>query len=148
VTLRYLYGTTPNVSGLVKDSSPLALPLENTIADVTITEMLLPDVSINQAVGQADPTNVSPMNFTVIFSEPVTGFSRSGVTISGTTGGTKTVMVTGGPMTYNVAVIDMTSSGTVIAALSAGAAQDSAGNWNTASTSTDNSVAYDTTVPH
>ena len=36
VTLRYLYGTTPDVSGLVKDNSPLALPLENTTADVAV----------------------------------------------------------------------------------------------------------------
>ncbi len=39
VTLRYLYGMTPDVSGLVKDNSaPLALPLENTTADVTVNE--------------------------------------------------------------------------------------------------------------
>ncbi len=36
VTLRYLYGMTPNVSGLVKDNSPLALPLENTTSSYTI----------------------------------------------------------------------------------------------------------------
>ncbi len=35
-TLRYLYGMTPNVSGLVRDNSPLALPLENTAAPITI----------------------------------------------------------------------------------------------------------------
>jgi hypothetical protein len=38
VTLRYLYGMEPNVSGLVKDNSPLALPLENTTADITVTD--------------------------------------------------------------------------------------------------------------
>ena len=37
VTLRYLYGMTPNVSGLVKDNSPLALPLENTTATITVS---------------------------------------------------------------------------------------------------------------
>jgi hypothetical protein len=36
-TLRYLYGMTPVVSGLVKDNSPLALPLENTTSDLTFT---------------------------------------------------------------------------------------------------------------
>ena len=39
VTLRYLYGTQPNVSGLVKDDSPLALPLENTTGSVTVPNM-------------------------------------------------------------------------------------------------------------
>jgi len=122
-------------------------PANNMASDVTTVESTEPTVTVNQAAGQADPTNVSPINFTVIFSEPVTGFSSSGVTISGTAGGTKTVTVTGGPITYDVAVSGMTSSGAVIATISAGVAQDSAGNWNIASTSTDNSVAYDTTVP-
>ena len=39
VTLRYLYGTQPNVSGLVKDDCPLALPLENTTGSVTVSDM-------------------------------------------------------------------------------------------------------------
>ncbi len=42
VTLRYLWGMTPNVSGLVKDNTPLALPLENTTADVTVSSLPLP----------------------------------------------------------------------------------------------------------
>src|SRR5438874_1312327 len=41
-----------------------------------------PAVTINQAAGQADPTNNSPINFTAVFSEPVSGFSGAGVTIS------------------------------------------------------------------
>ena len=46
VTLRYLYGTTPNVSGLVKDNSPLALPLENTTASVTVSDATTADFSL------------------------------------------------------------------------------------------------------
>ena len=34
-----------------------------------------PDVTINQAGSQADPTSSSPINFTVVFNEPVTGFA-------------------------------------------------------------------------
>jgi hypothetical protein len=37
VTLRYLWGTTPVVTGLVKDNSGLALPLENSTADITVS---------------------------------------------------------------------------------------------------------------
>src|SRR5256885_788798 len=109
-----------------------------------------PAVTINQAAGQVDPTNSSPINFTAVFSEPVSGFSGAGVTISGTAGGTKTATVSGGPSTYNVAVSGMSSAGTVIASIPAGVAQDAAGNPNTASTSTDNSVSFtppDTTPP-
>ena len=46
VTLRYLYGTTPNVSGLVKDDSPLALPLEGTTGSVTVTDAAAADFSV------------------------------------------------------------------------------------------------------
>ena len=42
VTLRYLYGVSPNVSGVVKDNSQLALPLENTAASIAVS-------SVNQA---------------------------------------------------------------------------------------------------
>ena len=41
----------------------------------------------------------------------------------------------------------MNGSGTVIAAVPAGAATDAAGNGNTASTSTDATVTYDITAP-
>jgi len=98
-----------------------------------------PTVTINQAAGQADPTDSVPINFTVVFNEPVTGFSSGDVTLSGTAGAT-TVLVTGSGTTYNVAVSGITSIGTVIASIPAGVAIDAAGNSNTASTSTDNSV--------
>ena len=40
-----------------------------------------PSVTINQAAGQADPTSASPINFTVTFSETVTGFTTGDVTL-------------------------------------------------------------------
>ncbi|HYR12604.1 MAG TPA: N,N-dimethylformamidase beta subunit family domain-containing protein, partial [Mycobacterium sp.] len=116
-----------------------------TSAPVTVTvfnDTTPPSVTINQAASQADPTNSSPINFTAVFSEPVSGFSGAGVAISGAAGGTKTVTVSGGPSTYNVAVSGMTTTGTVLASIPAGVAQDAAGNLNTASTSTDNSVTF------
>ncbi len=82
-----------------------------------------------------------------MFSEPVSGFTGTGVTLSGTAGGSKTVTLSGGPSTYTVAVSGMSTAGTVIATIAAGVAQDAAGNLNTASTSTDNSVSFDATAP-
>lgn len=105
-----------------------------------------PTVTINQAAAQVDPTNASPINFTVIFSEPVTNFATGDVTLSGTAGAT-TATVTGSGTTYNVAVSGMAGSGTVIASLSAGVASDAAGNLSTASTSADKTVTYDVTAP-
>jgi hypothetical protein len=110
------------------------------ISDVT-PDTTPPSVTINQAAGQLDPTSSSPINFTVVFSEPVTGFDSSDVLLGGTAGAT-TCVVTGSGTTYNVAVSGMTQSGTVTATVRAGAAQDAAGNLSLASTSTDNTVSY------
>src|SRR5206468_870278 len=121
-----------------------------TSAPVTVTvfnDTTQLSVTIDQAAGQADPTSASPINFTAVFSEPVSGFTGTGVTISGTAGGIKTATVSGGPSTYNVAVSGMSSAGTVIASIPAGVAQDAAGNPNTASTSTDNSVTFNFVSP-
>jgi hypothetical protein len=48
VTLRYLYGMRPNATNLVKDNSPLALPLENTTADIP------GDVNVDGLVNSTD----------------------------------------------------------------------------------------------
>ena len=104
-----------------------------------------PSATINQAALQADPASTSPVNFTVVFSEPVTGFAAGDVSISGTAGAT-TAAVTGSGTTYNVAVSGMTATGTVFASIPAGAAYDSAGNASTASTSSDNTVTFNYTV--
>jgi serine protease AprX len=98
-------------------------------------------VTINQAEGQTDPTNTSPVNFTVIFTEAVDSFTAENVTIAGIAD-SPNVEVTGGPTTFNVAVSSMTSGETVTASIEASVAQDAAGNGNSASTSTDNTVTY------
>ena len=102
-----------------------------------------PSVTINQAVGQADPTSTSPINFTVVFSSPVTGFATGDVTITGNAGGTKTATVTGNGTTYNVAVSGMTTAGTVIADVPAGVANATGGGLpNLVSTSIDKTVTW------
>jgi hypothetical protein len=114
---------------------------DNTVAFNGI-DVTPPSVTVEQAVGQADPTGTSPINFTVTFSENVANFVTGDVTLAGTAGAT-TATVTGGPTVYNVAVSGMTVNGTVIASVAAGVATDAAGNPNTASTSVDNSVTFD-----
>ena len=100
-----------------------------------------PSVTINQAAAQPDPTAASPINFTVVFNETVTGFVTGDVTLAGTAGAT-TATVTGSGTTYNVAVSGMTANGTVIATIAAGVAVDAGGNPNAASTSSDNTVTF------
>jgi len=133
--------TTGPISVTTADSTA------SSAGSFTVGDTTPPTVTIDQAAGQVDPTNSSPINFTAVFSEPVSGFTGTGVTISGTAGGIKTATVSGGPSTYNVAVSGMSSAGTVIASIPAGVAQDAAGNPNTASTSTDNSVTFNFVSP-
>src|SRR5438093_6594439 len=97
--------------GTLWTSDPVTVTVSNDITRPTVT--------INQAASQADPTSTSPINFTAAFSEPVSGFTGTDVTLSGTAGGTKTVTVSGGPSTYNVAVSGMTSSDAVTSKLEA-----------------------------
>ena len=101
-------------------------------------------VTINKADNQADPTNTSPANFTVTFSEPVTGFTDDDVTISGVTGATKTI--TGSGTTYNVAV-SLPTAGTIVATVPAGVVRNEFGVWNSEATHTHNSVLFDNVAP-
>lgn len=151
---------TVTVSGMTSDGTIIATILAgvahdaaanpnsaSTSTDNTVTyDTTQPTVTINQAAGQADPTEISPIDFTVIFSQAVTGFGNADVTLSGTAGAT-TVSVTGSGTTYNVAVSGMTLSGTVIATIPEDIAQDAAGNLNLASTSTDNTVTFNIVAP-
>ncbi len=138
-----------NVPAGVAVNAGLEANLASTTSDNTVVwDNVAPTVTIDQAVAQVDPTSVSPINFTVVFSEAVTGFATGDVSITGTAGGTKTATVSGAGTTYNVAVSGMVSSGTVIANVGAAVATDAAGNGNAASTSTDNTVNWvDNTPP-
>src|SRR5262249_6631606 len=131
--------TATDVAG---NSSPPSSPLDLSI------DTIRPTAIIGQAPGQADPTNGSPVVFVVTFSKPVTGFSAAGVDLSASTGGgTLAAAVAGTGAEYTVTVTGMVGDGTVVATVLADEATDAAGNGNTASTSTDNSVRFDDVDP-
>jgi len=111
-------------------------------------------VTINKAGTQADPTNVAPVLYTVVFNEAVTGFDAADIqlgssTTSGTLAATVTEIALNDGTTYEVSVSGMTGTGNVIATVRNNAAKlVSDGTTNTAaSTSTDNSIRYDITPP-
>src|SRR5205823_349529 len=122
--------------GLGDSSGTLAVSIAPPPPPLTVT--------LNQAAGQADPTNASLVAFTVVFSAPVSDFTTGDVTLAGSAGAT-TAAVSGSGTTYTVAVSGMTQAGTVLATVAAGVAHDTNGTPNAASTSTDNSVTYSTT---
>jgi len=122
----------------------------STSTDNTVTfgSASTPTVTINQAAGQVDPTNASPIAFAVQFNQPVTGFEGTDINFTGSTvGGTLVANVSGSGGTYTVTVTGMTGTGTVVAAIPAGAAQNAFGTGNAASTSSDNSVTFDGFAP-
>lgn len=113
-------------------------------SSVTVTSTR-PDVTVNQAADQADPTNTSPIRFTATFSEPVTDFTAGKVTLGGTASG-MSASVSGSGAAYTISVT-ASGTGTVTASIAANTVHDANGVGNTASTSTDNSVTYDVTLP-
>jgi hypothetical protein len=120
----------------------------STDNSVTFGDTAAPTVTINQAAGQADPTTVLPVRFTVVFSEPIATatFTPSDITSSGTAAGiTWTITNSGDNRTFTVSATGVTAGGTIIPSISASRVTDVAGNLNLASTSTDNSVSF--TIP-
>jgi hypothetical protein len=113
---------------------------------LVVSDTTRPSVTVNKSAGQADPSDTSPITFAIVFSEPVTGFTSSDATLSGTAGATNKVL-TGSEATYTLTVSGMVTAGTVVVSVPANVAQDAAGNLNFASTSTDNSVSWAPPTP-
>ncbi len=154
--------TSPIMSGTITATVPAGAAQDaasnNSTAATSIDNVVtfqldttLPTVTIDQAATQVDPTSNSPVRFTATFSEPVTGFAGTDVTLTNATGGTltPTVAATADPLVYDVsvAVAGATTTGAITAAISAATVTDLAGNPNQASTSTDNSVTFEVPVP-
>lgn len=119
----------------------------STSTDNSVTyDVTPPAVTVNQAPAQPDPTNMLPIVYDVVFSEPVTGFGVADVSMIGTALGVA-FGVTGSGTNYSITVTGVSGNGTVVPVIPAGGCQDAAGNGNAPSTSTDNSVTYDTTAP-
>lgn len=136
--------TAPSGSRIAHGDYYIAASGFPTLGGPTVFTNIYPaDVTINQAAGQADPTNVSPILFTAVFSEPVTGFTGTDVNLSASTvGGSLNAVVTqlapNDGTTYQVAVTGMTTAGNVIASIGANVVVEG----NTPSTSSDNLVVW------
>ncbi len=92
-----------------------------------------PSVTINQAVGQADPTNSTTINFTVVFSESVSDFATGDVTLSGTAGASVQggSLATSDNINWTVNIIS-SAAGSISVTVGAGVCSDPAGNTNNA----------------
>ncbi len=102
-------------------------------------------VTLETAAGQNDPADSLPINFTVVFSRPVTGFSSEDVSLAGTampSACTVTETAPNNGTTYNVAVFNLSQSGTVIPTIPANVAHDAQGIANQLSTGVDGVVTF------
>ncbi|MEC8942841.1 MAG: hypothetical protein VYC95_08920, partial [Verrucomicrobiota bacterium] len=103
-----------------------------------------PTVAIDQAAGQDDPAGSSPIEFSVVFSEAVTGFEAVDIDLSASTDtGPLSASVSGSGDTYTVSITGMTSGGLVVISVAKGAANAAAdGAVTEDSVSIDDSVLY------
>ncbi|WP_199247750.1 Ig-like domain-containing protein [[Phormidium] sp. ETS-05] len=83
----YTFTVTPTSQGTVTVNVPAGVANDagnnNNTAATALSrtyDTIAPTVTINQAGGQTDPAPTSPINYTVTFSETVTGFDTSDIT--------------------------------------------------------------------
>lgn len=122
------------------DNVNLTIPGGEDIADLKaiVIDTLAPGVSMSS--GAADPTNGSPIPVTVLFTEPVTGFTIGAIVPGNATAGN----FAGGGASYTFDLTP-TGQGLVTADVGAGVAFDVALNGNTAAAPF--SRTFDTVAP-
>ncbi len=133
-------------AGRVHDVSSNGNTFSSSTDNEVTYDITRPGVEIVLDSGQSDTTNSSPISFVANFSEPVVDFTFSDVNLSGTAGA-NSIAISGGPLSYRIDVSGATNSGTVIIDIAEGIAIDLAGNTNTSSVNTQNTVYYDVTRP-
>ena len=115
-------------------------PLERVVCTFVVAKDGPLTVTINQASWQQDPAvGVSEVYFEVEFSNTVTDFDGSDVTVGGVGYGATVSPLDQVGIRYQVTV-GVWESGQVSASIAAGVVRDISGQWNAASTSTDNVV--------
>lgn len=138
VTVSIPAGAAQDAAG---NPSTASTSTDNTVSFTVDTTQ--PSVTIDQAQQQVDPTTASPILFSVVFSEPVTGFTAADIHFNGSTQQVLlSATVSGSGAQYTVSVTGMAGTGVVVVGIPGGAATDAAGNPSTAATSTDNAVSY------
>ena len=133
---------------------PISLEVQQTdivghssTATTTLQKDTVPlAVAINPANNQSNPTNVTPIKFTITFSKPIneTTFTADDIIVTGSTVQKKLRKITN--TTYELEINNITNGNIVTVHIPAGVITDLAGNSNLISNSTDNSVTYNPTA--
>jgi DNA invertase Pin-like site-specific DNA recombinase len=142
LTVSSAAGSVADVTGNVANMTlPVGANLGNN-SDIVI-DTTAPTVALSTSV--STPTNASPFTVTVTFSEPVSGFDLSDVTVGGVDGTTLGNLQTSDNTTFTFEVTPG-AEGHVLLTVHAAAASDAASNLNNAQSNTLD-ITYDTTVP-
>ncbi|RLC02661.1 MAG: hypothetical protein DRI57_29880, partial [Deltaproteobacteria bacterium] len=135
-------GTIKNTGG---DDADLTLPEPGEADSLSDSNDIVIDTAapgVTLSTTASDPTNTSPFGITITFDEEVTGFGPGDISVGNGTAGGFSNTTAGKVWTAD---ITPSSDGEVTVDISAGAAQDAAGNDNTAATTL--SRTYDGTKP-
>jgi hypothetical protein len=139
----------PNIAANLIQTVGLIDNYASVSFDNLVTLLDLFDVTVEQKIGQLDPAMITPVEFTVVFSEPIdpTTFILTDITQSGSaTGITWNIIDSGDQTTFTLQATAITGEGTLTPSLAAGMVQTVSAKNNTVSTSIDNSVTYDSVV--
>lgn len=125
-------------------------PLGSGNFDTTTNELTVdtvaPTVTLNQKIGQPDPTSVNPINFTAVFSEPVDPATVTAAdfvisSLPGTGIGVIGTPTTNDNITWNIPVT-VTTAGDITLNITGSAINDLAGNSLGSLSSTDRLVKF------
>jgi len=125
-----------------------SIEIDSSAPTVTINQATSETINFCTFSAQADPTSTTPVEFKVVVNEVPAGLTAADFTQTGTATGvnfTLTDCVLSN--TYKLSVTSVSTEGTIIPVLNAAVFTDIIGNNNQASTSTDNSVTYDSGPP-
>jgi hypothetical protein len=131
------YLNISSLSGSIVDragnSSNLTLPTPGAVGSLSANRDIVVDTTAPTVVSitpaGASPTNAAEVQFTVVFSEPVTGVDKSAFALTTALGGASVTGVSGGGSSYTVKVSTGSGDGSLRLDLADGSAiHDAAGN--------------------
>ena len=141
----------PNVQSILVEDLVGNLNYASTATDNNVLyDNTPPTLTINQASGQLDPTASLPIEFDVIFSEAISAasFTVADITNTGSASVLLWNIIQVDSLNYIIRAASIVGDGSIEPSIAIGQISDLAGNTNTAaSTSSDNSVTYDTAAP-
>jgi len=146
-----LYDVAGNLN-ILSTSTDSSVTFDTTSPGVTINQSTAETIGSCSFLATNDPTNTAGFAYKVAFSEAVNAasFTVADIVNSGTGGGTTLTWALascGDNQNFKLTANTVSGDGTIIPVVSAAGVSDIAGNLNTLSTATDNSITYDTTSP-